>query len=84
MTSLPYDVHDEALARATWSRLVEPADAAAAALVGHLGAGPALEWLLSEGLTSEGEARTSPRPPLPACHDAAVASAASERAGHPP
>ena len=42
MTSLPYDVHDEALARATWSRLVEPADAAAAALVGHLGAGPAL------------------------------------------
>ena len=37
MTSLPYDVHDEALARATWSRLVEPADAAAAALVGHLG-----------------------------------------------
>ncbi|WP_315133578.1 DNA-processing protein DprA [uncultured Actinomyces sp.] len=75
MTSLPYDVHDEALARATWSRLVEPADAAAAALVGHLGAGPALEWLLSEGLTSEGEARTSPRPPLPSCHDAAVASA---------
>ena len=60
---LPYDIDDEALARATWSRLAEPADRAACALVGALGAVPALAWLLQEALDAEG--RALPAPPAP-------------------
>lgn len=37
---------DDRLARATWSRLAEPGDLRALTLVGRLGAGPALEWLV--------------------------------------
>ncbi|RPF22148.1 DNA-processing protein DprA [Myceligenerans xiligouense] len=40
-----FDVADERVARAAWSRLTEPADVVAGALVDALGAGPALEWL---------------------------------------
>ena len=40
-----FDVHDERLARAAWSRVAEPGDQVAVALVDQLGAGPALEWL---------------------------------------
>ena len=56
-------IQDEALARATWSRLAEPADRAACALVGALGAVPALAWLLQEALDAEG--RALPAPPAP-------------------
>ncbi|WP_255437332.1 DNA-processing protein DprA [Cellulosimicrobium sp. TH-20] len=40
-----FDVLDERLARAAWSRVAEPGDQVAVALVDQLGAGPALEWL---------------------------------------
>lgn len=72
---LPYDHHDPALACATWSRLAEPADQAACALVGVLGAGAALEWLLKEALDAQGQPRSAPRPPLPVAGDGARASA---------
>ncbi|RAX20595.1 MULTISPECIES: DNA-processing protein DprA [unclassified Actinomyces] len=65
----------EALARATWSRLAEPADAHACALVGRLGATAALDWLTHEALDADGEPRPAPRPPLPPHGDAARASA---------
>ena len=42
------DGRGEALARATWSRLAEPADPAACALVAGLGARAALRWLCDE------------------------------------
>lgn len=60
---LPYDIADEALARATWSRLAEPADRAAVALVAGLGACGALQWLTGPATDSDGE--PSPCPPLP-------------------
>ena len=47
---LPYDIDDPALARATWARLAEPNNATAAMVVGRLGPGPALRWLLEEGV----------------------------------
>ncbi|MBE6481192.1 MAG: DNA-processing protein DprA [Actinomyces ruminicola] len=65
----------EALARATWSRLAEPADAHACALVGHLGATGALDWLTHEALDADGRPCPAPRPPLPPRADAARASA---------
>ncbi|MDO4899908.1 DNA-processing protein DprA [Actinomyces sp.] len=65
----------EALARATWSRLAEPADAHACALVGRLGATAALDWLTHEALDADGEPRPAPRPPLPPHGDAARAAA---------
>jgi len=40
-----FDVADERLARAAWSRLTEPGDAVAGALVAALGAPGALAWL---------------------------------------
>ena len=43
---LPYDIDDPALARATWARLAKPNSATAAMVVGRLGPGPALKWLL--------------------------------------
>ncbi|MBF0697123.1 DNA-processing protein DprA [Actinomyces bowdenii] len=72
---LPYNHHDPALACATWSRLAEPADQAASALVGALGAAGALDWLLAEALDARGEPRRAPRPPLPTGGQAAEASA---------
>ena len=61
---LPYDIDDPALARATWARLAEPNSATAAMVVGRLGPGPALRWLLEEGVDSSGQVRTSPSPPV--------------------
>ena len=78
--ALPYPVLDEALARATWSRLAEPADHAACALVGALGAGAGLAWLLDEALDREGRPRPAPRPPIAPRGDAARARAAWSRA----
>ncbi|MEU2199423.1 DNA-processing protein DprA [Isoptericola sp. NPDC019482] len=43
---LPFAVDDPVLARAAWSRVAEPADAVAGALVAHLGAAEALEWVV--------------------------------------
>lgn len=42
---LGFDTADPVLARAAWSRLAEPGDVVAGALVAALGAGAALEWL---------------------------------------
>ncbi len=44
--SLAFDADDPVLAAAAWSRLAEPADLVAGALVSQLGAAPALAWLL--------------------------------------
>ena len=63
--TLPYDVDDPALARATWSRLAEPNSATAAMVVGRLGPSPALRWLLEEAIDPSGQVRSSPRPPVP-------------------
>ena len=41
-----FDVDDPLLAAAAWSRLAEPGDVVAGALVAHLGAAGALAWLL--------------------------------------
>ena len=78
--ALPYPVLDEALARATWSRLAEPADHAACALVAALGAGAGLTWLLDEALDHEGRPRPAPRPPIEPRGDVARARAAWSRA----
>lgn len=43
---LGFDADDPVLAAAAWSRIAEPADVVAGALVAHLGAGPALAWLV--------------------------------------
>lgn len=45
LSRFTFDPGDDRIARASWSRLAEPADAVAGALVGALGAGPALQWL---------------------------------------
>ena len=63
--TLPYDIDDPALVRATWSRLAEPASAAATMLVDRLGPSPALRWLLDEAIDSSGRVRSAPRPPVP-------------------
>lgn len=73
---LPYDLCDPVLARATWSRLAEPADRAAALLISRLGASGALEWLLGPALDDDGEARPAPAPPVRTPGDQARASAA--------
>lgn len=78
--TLPYPIGNEALARATWSRLAEPADRAACALVGALGATGALAWLLDEALDFDGRVVPAPRPPVPVRGDAARARAAWSRA----
>lgn len=46
---LNFDTSDERLARAAWSRLAEPRDPQAGALLQVLGAGRALDWLTSAG-----------------------------------
>ena len=53
-------VDDDRLARATWSRLAEPADPRAAELVARLGAGPALERRACTAASDR--ARAVPRP----------------------
>ena len=63
-SSLPYDIDDPALVRASWSRLAEPASAAATMLVDRLGPSAALRWLLEEAIDSSGRVRSAPRPPL--------------------
>ncbi|MFD6178527.1 DNA-processing protein DprA [Isoptericola sp. NPDC060282] len=45
-STVPFDVADPHLARAAWSRLAEPGDMVAGALVAHLGAGEALSWVV--------------------------------------
>jgi len=45
-TSLRFDAADPVLARAAWSRIAEPGDPVAGALVGNLGPAGALDWLL--------------------------------------
>ena len=64
-SSLPYDIDDPALVRATWSRLAEPACAAATMRVDRLGPSAALRWLLEEAIDSSGRVRSAPRPPVP-------------------
>lgn len=44
--NLRFDRDDPVLARAAWSRIAEPGDLVAGALVGHLGPVDALDWLL--------------------------------------
>ncbi|PZR55368.1 DNA-protecting protein DprA [Xylanimonas oleitrophica] len=46
MSGPGFDVDDPLLAAAAWSRLAEPGDEVAGALVAHLGAAGALAWLL--------------------------------------
>ncbi|QAY62257.1 DNA-protecting protein DprA [Xylanimonas allomyrinae] len=48
MTALAFDADDPALAAAAWSRIAEPGDETAGALVAHLGAPGALAWLLEQ------------------------------------
>ncbi len=45
---IPFDIDDPVLAAAAWSRLAEPGDEEAGALVTHLGAAGALAWLLEQ------------------------------------
>lgn len=42
---LTFDMDDPVLARAAWSRIAEPGDEVARAVVDHLGAGEALRWI---------------------------------------
>ena len=62
--TLPYDIDDPALVRATWSRLAEPDSAAATMLVDRLGPSPALRWLLDEAIDSSGSVRSASRSPV--------------------
>lgn len=48
---LPFDIGDERLAAAAWSRIVEPADSVAGSVIGELGPSEALAWLLSDPMT---------------------------------
>jgi len=41
-----FDVDDPTLAAAAWTRLIEPGDEIAGALIGELGACEALRWLI--------------------------------------
>ncbi|MEU4364062.1 DNA-processing protein DprA [Promicromonospora sp. NPDC023987] len=45
-TGLRFDTGDPVLARAAWSRIAEPGDPVAGALVGNLGPAGALDWLV--------------------------------------
>lgn len=45
-TGLRFDADDPVLARAAWSRIAEPGDPVAGALVGNLGPVAALDWLV--------------------------------------
>ncbi|WP_369371898.1 DNA-processing protein DprA [Promicromonospora sp. Populi] len=52
-TELRFDVADAVLARAAWSRIAEPGDPVAGALVGHLGPAGALDWLVDAARAPE-------------------------------
>lgn len=60
-----FDTTHPVLARAAWSRLAEPTDAAATALLAALGPVAGLEWLLEQALDADGRVRATPGPPLP-------------------
>lgn len=60
-----FDTSHPVLARAAWSRLAEPTDAAATALLAALGPVAGLEWLLGQALDADGRVRATPPPPLP-------------------
>lgn len=66
VTGLPYPLEHPLLGPATWSRLAEPDDHAAGALVAGLGAGGALAWLTRQALDDDGQVRAVVPPPLPA------------------
>lgn len=51
--ALGFDMDDPVLARAAWSRLAEPGDPVAGALVGHLGPVAALDWLVDAARAPE-------------------------------
>ena len=74
--ALPYDHRDPVMARVTWSRLAEPADKAAAALVAGLGPVAALDWVLEQARRADGAPPAALDPPLPTGHDPARAAAA--------
>ena len=74
--ALPYDHRDPVMARVTWSRLAEPADKAAAALVAGLGPVAALDWVLEQARRADGAHPAAPDPPLPTGPDPARAAAA--------
>ncbi|MDR7381538.1 DNA-processing protein DprA [Promicromonospora iranensis] len=52
-TGLGFDVDDPVLARAAWSRIAEPGDPVAGALVGNLGPVGALGWLVEAARSPE-------------------------------
>lgn len=81
---LPFDPDDHLLAAVAWSRLAEPADRAASTLVGALGPGPALTWLLEEAHDAHGDLRSAPRPPQEAAAADERARTASGRAASGP
>ncbi|WP_194949051.1 DNA-processing protein DprA [Actinomyces trachealis] len=74
-TLVTFDPNHPVLARAAWSRLAEPTDAAVVALLSSLGAVEALDWLLHVALDADGDVRTAPAPP-PGSPQSARASAA--------
>ncbi len=71
MSTVTFDRDDPVLAAAAWSRLAEPGDETAGALVTHLGAAGALAWLMDQSGCADagqrgdalaaGVARWSPR-----------------------
>ncbi|WP_265523246.1 DNA-processing protein DprA [Oerskovia flava] len=77
-TPLPFDVSDPLLAHAAWSRIVEPGDEVAGALLAHLGAVDALAWML--------DAVRQPRPAAAelAGSGRAVAALSAPSGGPPP
>ena len=52
-TGLGFDADDPVLARAAWSRIAEPGDPVAGALVGNLGPVGALDWLVDAARSPE-------------------------------
>jgi len=76
MSRFAFDASDPHLARAAWSRIAEPGDEVAGALVAHLGAAEALGWL-AEAAAADGV--LSPAlpalPALPAPADGAAGAA---------
>src|SRR5689334_3115954 len=48
MSGLTFDADDPVLAASAWSRIAEPGDETAGALVTHLGATGALRWLADQ------------------------------------
>lgn len=52
-TGLRFDADDPVLARAAWSRIAEPGDLVAGALVGNLGPVAALDWLVDAARSPE-------------------------------